>query len=284
MPCPSAGRLSRKGTLPMTETELDRAYANAPFIPGAEAYPPRWAAAAADFRTRLGDRARLGLRYGPGPRQRFDLFLPAGLPRGLMVFVHGGYWRAFGREDWSHLAAGGLAQGWAVALPGYTLAPEARISGITREVADAIAAAAAEAADGPLVVTGHSAGGHAAARIACAGGPLAEATAARLARVVPISPLADLRPMLGLAMNDDWRMDAAEATAESPVLQRPRPGVEANLWVGSDERPVFLDQARWLGAAWGVPVTVAPGRHHFDVIDGLAEPNSPLMDAVLAGL
>ncbi|MFZ9132183.1 MAG: alpha/beta hydrolase, partial [Gemmobacter sp.] len=89
------------------------AYANAPTIAGAEGYPPRWAAAAAAFRADLGPRARLGLPYGPGARQRFDLCLPAGAPRGLVVFVHGGYWLAFGREEWTHLAAGALAHGLA---------------------------------------------------------------------------------------------------------------------------------------------------------------------------
>jgi acetyl esterase/lipase len=263
-------------------TELDTAYANAPFIPGAEGFPPRWAAQAAAFRAAA--RGLQGLAYGGAERERFDLFLPEGTPRGLMVFVHGGYWRAFDRSDWSHLAAGALARGWAAALPGYVLAPAARIGQITAGLARALAAAAAEVPEGPLVVTGHSAGGHAAARLACESMDLPAPVAARLARSVPISPLADLRPMLGLGMNDDWRMDADEAAAESPVLQRPRAGVGVHVWVGGDERPVFLDHARWLGEAWGVPVTVEPGRHHFDVIDGLTQPDSALTEAVLGGL
>jgi hypothetical protein len=57
-----------------------------------------------------------------------------------------------------------------------------------------------------------------------------------------------------------------------------------HVWVGGDERPVFLDHARWLGEAWGVPVTVEPGRHHFDVIDGLTDAGSALTEAVLGGL
>lgn len=267
------------------DAALDEAYANAAHIPGAAEYPPRWAAAAAGFRAARAARARLDLPCGAAASQRFDLFLPDAAPRGLLVFVHGGYWRAFGRGDWSHLAAGGVARGWAVALPGYTLAPAARISGITAEIAAALGAAAAEVPAGPVVVTGHSAGGHLAARMVCADltdrlGPVA----ARLARAVPISPLADLRPLTGLSMNADWRLDAAEAAAESPVLHRPRPGAQVHVWVGGAERPAFLDQARWLARAWDVPVTVAPGRHHFDVIDSLAAPDGALTRAALDGL
>ena len=193
-----------------------------------------------------------------------------------MVYLHGGYWMAFGREDWSHLAAGAVARGWAVAVPSYPLAPDARIAAITSDTRAAVRAAAARVA-GPVVVTGHSAGGHLAARMACDGGP-------DIARVVPISPLADLRPLRTTEMNATLRLDAAEAAAESPGLLRPRAGVQAHVWVGGAERPAFLWQARTLSEAWGCDWTVDPGRHHFNVIDGLAEPDSPLMQACLAGL
>jgi arylformamidase len=110
------------------DEDLSRAYVNADFIPDAAGFPPRWREAAAAFRARLGARARTGLRYGAGARQVFDLFLPEDTPRGLMVFIHGGYWMSFAPEDWSAFAAGALARGWACAMPGYTLAPDARIA------------------------------------------------------------------------------------------------------------------------------------------------------------
>ncbi|QYK42771.1 MAG: alpha/beta hydrolase [Paracoccaceae bacterium] len=258
-------------------SEADRAYANGAFIPGAEAYPLRWAVAAQEFRHGLGARARLGLAYGPGERQRFDLFLPPGDPRGLLVFVHGGYWLAFGRETWSHLAAGAVARGWACAMPSYTLAPEARISAMTQEVAGAVRAASG-LVPGPVVVTGHSAGGQLSARMGCAGIDLP-----RVARVVPVSPLADLAPLMATEMNDRLHIDAAEAAAESPAGLPLRAGVQAHVWVGGQERPAFLWQARLLSEAWDCPWTVDPGRHHFDVIDGLADPEGGLTRACLDG-
>lgn len=258
-------------------SQADRDYANGAFIPGADGFVPRWRAAAAAFRAECGARARLDLPYGPGDRQRYDLFLPEGAPRGLLVFVHGGYWLAFGREDFSHLAAGALARGWACAMPSYTLAPEARIGVMVTEVRAAVTAAAAKV-PGPVIVTGHSAGGHLAARMAGAGGP------ERIARVVPISPLADLRPLMATAMNDDLRLDLDEALDESPALHPPRPGIDAHIWVGGQERPAFLWQARVLSEDWACRWTVDPGRHHFDVIDGLSEADSPLLSACLDGL
>ncbi len=258
----------------------DDAYRNAKYIPGSGDFPPRWAEAAAAFRERLGPRARPGLRYGAAAAEWFDLFLPEGPAAGLAVFVHGGYWMAFGPRDFSHLAAGALARGWACAMPAYTLAPAARIGGMTRQIAAAVAQLSRDVA-GPLVLTGHSAGGHLVARMACAGRALPDAVAARIARVVPISPLADLRPLRETSMNETLGLDAAEALAESPALLPRRPGVAVHVWVGGDERPAFRDQARRLGNAWACPVTVEPGRHHFDVIEGLERPESPLMRALL---
>lgn len=259
--------------------DMDRAYANGAFIAGAEGFPPRWATLAAEFRAGLGAKARLGLAYGGGEQQKFDLFMPEGAPKGVLVYVHGGYWLAFGRETWSHLAAGALARGWACAMPSYTLAPAARISEITVEIGRAVDAAAGLVA-GPVIVTGHSAGGHLSARMGCDSAPVA----AQIARVVPISPVAELAPLMQTLMNEKLRITEPEAARESPARLALRRGVDAHIWVGGNERPAFLWQARLLSEAWKCDWTVAKGKHHFDVIDELADPKSELMEACLGGL
>lgn len=258
---------------------MDRAYANGAFITGADGFVPRWQRDAAAFRGALGARAQLGIGYGAGERQRFDLFLPVGAPVGVMVFIHGGYWMAFERSDWSHLAAGALARGWACAMPSYTLAPEARIGAMTQEIATAVDTIAALVA-GPMVITGHSAGGHLAARMGCVGITLR----AKVARVVPISPVAELEPLLATEMQQTLRLDAAEVALESPARLALRRDVQAHVWVGGQERPAFLWQARLLSEEWSCPWTVAAGRHHFDVIEDLSEPGSALMDTLLGGV
>ncbi len=114
--------------------DLSDAYANAAHIPGGPEYPARWAAAAAAFRDRHPPE---DVPYGGHPRERLHLWRPPGEAKGLLVFVHGGYWMSFSASDYSHLAAGALARGWAVALPSYPLCPEARIGGIVRACARA---------------------------------------------------------------------------------------------------------------------------------------------------
>jgi len=267
--------------------DIDRAYDNVGAIPDAKAWPARWSEAAAAFRDRLSaqGRARLGLPYGAGPRHAYDLFLPEGAPRGLAVFVHGGYWKAFDRSVWSHLAAGPLAHGLAVALPSYTLCPEARISGITAEIAAFLDRASAEV-PGPIRLSGHSAGGHLVTRMLCT--DVALACSERIARVVSISGVHDLRPLLGTQMNEILRLDAAEARAESPALHVPRPGARLVAVAGGDELPEFRRQnlllpTIWHGLGAGTAAFEIAGTHHFSVIAGLTEPESALTLALATG-
>ncbi|MBV6634937.1 MAG: alpha/beta hydrolase fold domain-containing protein, partial [Mameliella sp.] len=174
------------------------------------------------------------------------------------------------------LAEGARTRGWAVAMPSYDLCPRVRISDITRQVAQAIAVAAAEV-PGPIRLTGHSAGGHLVARM---GAVLAPELLARVAHVLPISPLSDLRPLMRTSMNADLKIDDAEARAESPIYAPPPP-MPVTVWVGGDERPAFLDQARKLSQVWDCGLVIDEGRHHFDVIDALADPESGMVVRLL---
>lgn len=263
--------------------DWDDAYANSAHIPGAETIAAAWAPDAAAYRAKA--HARLDVPYGPGARQKFDLFLPEGVPKGLVVFIHGGYWMLFDKSSWSHFATGPLERGFACAVPSYELAPAARVGAIARQMAAAIVAAAREVA-GPIFLTGHSAGGHLAARMMC-GTPLLPAEVfARVKRVVAISGLFDLRPFMRTKMNESLKLDLAETRAESPALLEPIAGSDFVAWVGENERPEFRRQSALIANAWsGFDVAareaIAPGRHHFDVIDPMRDPASALVEALV---
>lgn len=262
--------------------DWEDAFSNAAYIHDGMSFPPRWADRAAAFREQAT--CDLDLAYGEHPRERFDLFYPEGSSKGLVVFIHGGYWLDFDKSSWSDLAEGAVTRGWTVALPSYTLAPEAGIPDITKQIAKAIGVAAAKV-DGPIRLTGHSAGGHLATRMVCENSPLSEEIAARIDRVVSISGVHDLRPLLLHSMNDRLGLGPETAAAESPALAKPRQGVELTAWVGANERPEFLRQSGLLAEAWrghGLQTRFVadPGRHHFDVIDGLKSAEHPLALAV----
>lgn len=269
--------------------DWDDAYDNGPNIPQGERWPALWVEPAKVFRQGLvaNGRARLGLAYGAAPRNFFDLFLPESPPKGLVVFIHGGFWRRLDRSFWSHLAAGPLAHGHAVAMPSYTLCPDIRVSGIVKEIGAAVGAAA-EMVGGPIRLAGHSAGGHLVTRMISTTSPLPGSTQARIVNTVSISGVHDLRPIMRTKMNDDLRIDAEEARAESPALLEPMAGARLACWVGAGERSEFIRHNALLANLWkGLGATTLcveePDRHHFNVLDGLADPDHALTLALMTG-
>lgn len=268
-------------------TDWDDAYQNGKYIPGATAFSGMWQEKSAAFRAGLpAAQQALAQPYGEHPRELFDLFLPAGTPKGVVIFIHGGYWLSLDQRPWSHLAAGPLAHGYAVAMPSYRLCPEVSIADITQSIVQAVEAVG-DRIDGDIIISGHSAGGHLTARMACDDIPLP--VAARVRRYASISGVHDLRPLTKTRMNETLGLSMTSAAAESPALKTPRAGVDLLAWVGSDERPEFLRQNDllaniWTGAFANTRSVHANGHHHFSVIGELAEAQSPLTLALLSGL
>src|SRR5690606_3867567 len=97
----------------------------------------------------------------------------------------------------------------------------------------------------------------------------------------------DLRPLMRTAMNATLRLDEEQAALESPVLLEPMRGARLVCWVGAAERDEFVRQNALLANVWsGLGAATAayaePNRHHFTIIDGLADPDHPLCRTLLA--
>jgi pimeloyl-ACP methyl ester carboxylesterase len=243
----------------MDRAALDAAYNNSAAVANSGTIVAEWRRRSDALRTQ--SRA---LKYGPGERNRIDLFEAApGAP--LLVFIHGGYWQMREKELFSFLAAGPLAHGISVALPGYTLAPEKRLDGIVAEIR-----AALDFLDRPLYVSGWSAGGHLTAMMM---------DHPRVLGGLAISGIYDLEPIRLCYLNDKLRLDEPEVQRNSPLRL---PGVEKPLVItyGTSELPELQRQSREFAAKFGHRLLPLEGHDHFTILEELASPQGALTRAV----
>lgn len=261
--------------------DLEAEYNNRARVPDHPAILEGWARDAAAYRAAHSD-AELGLAYGPGERERLDLFWPegvAGRDAPIALFIHGGYWQALDRSWVSHCARGLNARGVAVAVPSYDLCPATTVARIVDQMR--AAAIFLHGRHGRrLLATGHSAGGHLAAMLmATDWRALDPALPADLVPAgLPISGVFELEPLLPTTIARALGLDAAAARALSPRrLPRPRGAVALHAVVGAAESAEFIRQTRDFTAAWGGSWEALPGANHFTVLAPLSDPASPLV-------
>ena len=232
------------------------------------------------------------LAYGPGERNRIDLFRPSAgeaAPR-TVLFIHGGYWQGLDRSLFSHLARGLNARGVSVALPSYDLCPQVRVGNIVDQMR---AAARALAAQGNgLVAAGHSAGGHLAACLLATDWRSLDASLPSrfLFSAYAVSGLFDLRPLIRTSVNTALGLDEAEAERASPLLWPAPAGSTLDTMVGGEESGEYHRQSRSIAESWGAAgvrtrFELLAGANHFTVVAPLTDPGSDMVArlAELAG-
>ncbi len=244
--------------------DYEAEYNNRARVPGHPAIIAGWMRDSAGFRQAHPPET---LAYGPGAREVMDLFIPPEI-RGVAMFFHGGYWQAMDRSAVSHCAAGLLAQGVAVACPSYDLCPTVPLARIL-EQAQAAARALHARLGRPILVSGHSAGGHLAALL------LARLPAHMVAAAMPISGLFWLEPLIPTSINQALGLDAPMARALSPGLL-PSPGRPLHAVVGGAESGEFLRQSADFAELWGGTDEALPGLDHFTVLSPLPRADHPL--------
>jgi arylformamidase len=258
--------------------DYEAEYNNRARVPEYPAHFAGWARDAAAYREKNVPRL---IAYGPGARNIIDFF-PADDKRPIVVFIHGGYWQALDGSFFSHLAGGLNAHGVGVAIPSYELCPDVTVEEIigqmrtmTRELARL---------GQPLVISGHSAGGHLAACLLATDWPALDASLPKdlVVAAYAISGLFDLGPLVNTSINNALRLDEATARAASPLFwAAPRCG-SLDAVVGECESAEYFRQSRSIVDAWGstgLPTrfgTVADA-NHFTAIAPLADPDSPMV-------
>jgi acetyl esterase/lipase len=237
------------------------------------------------------------LRYGDGAEQVADFWYPAeGLGgTALIVFLHGGFWRAaYDRVHARPLAVALAAAGYAVVLPEYRRTGQAGGGwpGTFDDVAlaaDVLPGLVPGPRPGAVVLGGHSAGGHlalwAAARARLPEGSPWAVVAALVRGVVGLAAVSDLtscaRQRLGRGaaqalMGGGPRRYPERYEAADPARLLPVP-VPVGLVHGADDGVVpsqmsvdFARAAAAVGGGGAVSCEVLARCGHFELIDPLS--------------
>jgi len=274
-----------------TPEEIERGYNNRAAVPD----HPAWIAQFVSRSQRAFEELRpaLDLRYGAGDKETLDLYLPAAPARGTFVFIHGGYWRTFDKSEHGFVAPPFVAAGFAVAVINYDLCPGVTIATIVEECRHALRwverYGPQHGAVGPVVIGGHSAGGHLVAMMFATDWQAQGLARSPFAAGVALSGVFDLEPLVVASMNADLHLDVEEARRMSPVHLAPQVDAPLLVAVGADETSEFVRQSQLIHDAWpGNRPTGANGpllirdRNHFSVALDFADPGTELTCATLA--
>ncbi|MGB3072108.1 MAG: alpha/beta hydrolase [Ottowia sp.] len=206
----------------------------------------------------------------------------------LLVFIHGGFWRALDHRLFSFIAEQYVMRGIAVAMMGYQLAPAVRVTDILEQVSSAMRLLNAQAGElgfdpRRVCISGHSAGGQLAAMLS--GIPPEELGGHPLASVVPISGVFSLPPLLLTTVNHDVRMTPDEALRMSPSTLPRFYARQFFVAVGERETEGFIQQSRDFvevvqGTGASAELHIVPARTHFDILEELANPGFELFQHV----
>ena len=248
-----------------------------------------YAAASAETRARLD--CTLDLRYGPGDKETLDIF-PAGTPNApVHLFIHGGYWRAMDKSDYSFIADVFQPAGATTVLVNYDLCPDVTLDTIVAQTMRAIAWTWRNIGDhggdpNRLYVSGNSAGGHLTAMALAHDWTAEDLPADIIKGAVPITGVHDCEPVPDITVNELVRLDREAARRLSPLRNPPRHALPILVAVGGAEPPLWIAMSKDYAAlcrehGLDCEYMELPGHDHFDVSRAVGDAASPLAQAML---
>ncbi len=230
-------------------------------------------------------------RYGPAPRQVADLY-PADRPGSpVLVFIHGGYWRALSKDIFGFVAGPLQERGISVVVPNYDLCPAVTLPDLVAEIVACLHwvhehAAGFHGDPAQLHLAGHSAGAHLAAMMLSCDWASEGRPADLIKSATLISGIYDLTPVPRLPVQAEVHLQPAEIAPLSPLLLPLHSTARCLVAVGGDEPPLWIgqsqayhDKLRRDGLA--ADLLILPETHHFSILRNLTDSDGTLSQLLL---
>lgn len=219
----------------------------------------------------------LDVPYGERERTKIDLYPAAEKTAPCLVFLHGGYWQRNSRDVFAMLVEGVATHGWSVAIPGYSLAPNASLTEIVAEISRSLdwltQNGESYGISGPVVLSGWSAGAHLVAMAL---------EHPRVTAGLAISGVYDLAPIRDTGLNNALKLTDQEVARLSP-LRLPAVHKRLDIAYGTAELPALVFdsiQLHELRMAAHAPGRLFPIERadHFSILSELRRPDGALVD------
>ncbi|MGI8649724.1 MAG: alpha/beta hydrolase [Rubrobacter sp.] len=282
-----------------TQEEIDAQYNLYNTVPDVEVYARFYQTESDKLRAEMAHESNVP--YGPTLDEYVDLYpapsadADADGPAPILVYIHGGYWRARTSGEFAFVARGPASEGVATVSVNYSLCPKVKLAEIVRQVRAAIAwiYKNAESFGGDrdrIHVSGHSAGGHLAATLLMTDWPNDYGLPKDIVKSATcVSGLFDLSPFPYTFMQPQLQFSWEEVRLYSPLFHIPEEAPPLLLAYGSQEPDEMKRQSEDFLAAWNEAGLsgeriVLDGKNHYDVIDGFIDAESPLCSATLRGI
>ena len=278
------------------QAELDRQYNSRATVPDFTVYTRRYAELTAAAKAAGG--CIENMRYGTGTDETFD-FYPAATAAAsaaaapVMVFLHGGDWRALSKDDSGFAAPTFNAAGVAFIALNFSLVPAVTVPQMGAQVRRAldwisrnIGAHGGDPAQ--IHIAGHSSGANLVAQLLITDWAHEfDAPPDLINSATFISGLGDLEPVRRSFRNAHLKLKDEMVEAASLLRHAPRATCPLLVAFGANEMPEYQRQGQAVAAHWrrhGLPAEVfkLANRNHFDAVLEWAEPDSALFRANLA--
>jgi arylformamidase len=264
----------------MDQQTLDNSYDNHKAVPESAAMFNDWTKRSKVLRSAHSQ--YLDMPYGSLEREKIDYF-SAGLNTPVVIFIHGGFWQQYSKNDFAFLAESYLRQGISVAMVDYPIAPQANMDQIVAAAANAVHFIGQHISEWGgnsknVILSGWSAGGH-----LC----VTSMNKMKVKAVIPISGIFELEPLIGSFLNKNLQMDLAIAKRNSPMLNLPTGTTPIYLFVGGSELSEMCRQshdfAEQLKASkYPVESISIPGKNHFTMLEQFEYPEGIIHSRIVS--
>ena len=246
---------------------LDDQYEQRVWVPHADEIIKRYSAASDAVRKRIGE-PRVE-RYGPTPPETLDIY---GSGKKAFVFVHGGAWKRQSSREQAFPAEAIIGAGAAYVALNFANLPSVTLSEMADQVRRAIEWVYRHISI-EVVLCGHSSGAH------LSGCALTKIPYVRKALLV--SGVYDLLPVRLSARNEYVRLNERLEHEYSPIRHVDKIRCPVTVAWGEKEGAEFFRQSKEFADKLRAPTILGKNLNHFEIVETLADPRSPLGRAAL---